>query len=147
MTGCREGGKTNGTPTPYPKVENSTAAEDLWYIVEDGEVKIAGCNSLDDGCTGLKRVVLPSKVTELPQGLFSGCSNNLIEVVIPEGVTKLGQCVFGYCTELTNVTVPKSVTEIGYGAFTDCNNLTLTITAGSYAETYAKENNIPYVVK
>jgi hypothetical protein len=37
------------------------------------------------------------------------------------------------------------VTSIGWGAFNDCESLTISAFAGSCAEQYARENNIPVV--
>jgi len=65
--------------------------------------------------------------------------------VIPDGVTSLGMYVFGDCTNLTSVSIPESVTSIGRYAFDFCENLTLYGVSGSYAETYAAENGIPFV--
>ncbi len=45
-------------------------------------------------------------------------------LVIPEGVTSIGQEAFYNCDELTSVIIPNSVTTIGYKAFADCDNLT-----------------------
>jgi len=59
----------------------------------------------------------------------------------------IGEEAFCYCESLTDVTIPASVTGIGYSAFDACPNLTLTVTAGSYAETYAKENGLKYQYK
>ena len=45
-------------------------------------------------------------------------------VVIPKGVTKIGDDAFLGCTNLTQITIPDSVTEIGEFAFQDCTGLT-----------------------
>lgn len=52
------------------------------------------------------------------------------DVVIPEGVTKIGEKAFSDCSSVASVVIPNSVTEIlgdtwcwGGGAFADCNNL------------------------
>ena len=42
--------------------------------------------------------------------------------------------------------VPKSITRI-VAAFEGCPNLTIHAPAGSYAKTYAKEHNIPFVAE
>ena len=42
------------------------------------------------------------------------------DVVIPEGVTKIGKWAFYYCSSLTSITIPDSVTEIGEWAFDKC---------------------------
>lgn len=44
----------------------------------------------------------------------------LEEVIVPEGVTSLGQECFGGCAWLTSVTMPDSVRWIGEGAFANC---------------------------
>lgn len=45
-------------------------------------------------------------------------------VVVPEGVTEIGEYAFEYCTKITSVTIPSSVTKIGEKAFCDCYSLT-----------------------
>lgn len=46
------------------------------------------------------------------------------EVVIPEGVTSIGENAFSSCDKLTSITLPSSLTSIGEYAFTFCHNLT-----------------------
>ena len=45
-------------------------------------------------------------------------------VIIEDGVTRIGNYAFNYCTSLTSVTIPASVTSIGDYAFYDCSGLT-----------------------
>jgi hypothetical protein len=73
-------------------------------------------------------------------------------VVIPERigrkyVTKIGNCAFEDCTNLESITIPDSVTSIGKYAFAFCYCFTIHAPAGSYADAYAKENNIPFVAE
>ena len=52
-------------------------------------------------------------------------NNELItDLVIPEGVTSIKNCVFCGCKSLTSVTIPNSVTSIGIYAFRECSALT-----------------------
>ena len=44
----------------------------------------------------------------------------LTNVIIPDGVTEIGQSAFSCCTSLERVYIPESVTVIGNGAFSDC---------------------------
>ena len=44
-------------------------------------------------------------------------------VVIPDGTTSIGGCVFANCGSLTSVTIPDSVKSIGGGAFSGCSSL------------------------
>ena len=45
------------------------------------------------------------------------------DVVIPEGVTKIGEWAFYNCQGLTGVEISESVTEIGKRAFAKCSGL------------------------
>ena len=93
-------------------------------------------------------VVIPStidgkRVTRIGDEAFSACTS-LTSVTIPDSVTSIGDSAFYRCTNLTSVTIPDSVTSIGWGAFYGCESLTIRGKSGSYAETYAKDENIPF---
>ncbi len=45
----------------------------------------------------------------------------VINLVIPDSVTTIGNYAFYDCDSLTAVSIPNSITTIGYGAFSDCN--------------------------
>ena len=45
------------------------------------------------------------------------------KLVIPQGVTGIGNYAFSGCSGLTSITIPKSVTNIGDGAFGGCTGL------------------------
>ena len=68
-------------------------------------------------------VVLPAGVTSIGEEAFSDCES-LTSVTIPEGVTRIGLNAFKRCVSLTNVTIPASVTRIGQWAFYGCTSLT-----------------------
>ena len=46
------------------------------------------------------------------------------DVVIPDGVTGIGDNAFFYCSSLTSIEIPASVTSIGNSAFSGCDSLT-----------------------
>ncbi len=48
----------------------------------------------------------------------------VIDLVIPEGVTSISDYAFDYCTDLNSVTIPDGVTKIGNNAFRDCKSMT-----------------------
>ena len=66
--------------------------------------------------------------------------------IIMQGVASIGDYAFEYCRSLTNVTIPNNVTSIGDYAFNKCDSLSVLCKSNSYAEQYAKENNIKYVI-
>lgn len=59
-------------------------------------------------------------------------------------VVTIGAGAFERRNEITDITIPANVTTIAWFAFDDCTNMTIHAPAGSYAEQYAKENNIPF---
>ncbi len=83
-------------------------------------------------------LVIPQGVTEIKDCVFEGCTS-LTDVTIPDSITSIGNRAFSGCSSLTNVTIPDSVTTIGSSAFEGCSRLTnVTIpdsvtTIGSYA--------------
>ena len=68
-------------------------------------------------------VVIPDGVTSIGDDAFSSCYN-LISIVIPDSVTSIGDNTFSYCSKLTSIVIPDSVTSIGAGAFSYCSSLT-----------------------
>ena len=62
-------------------------------------------------------------------------------------VVTIGTSAFERHSEITDISIPASVTTIAWFAFDGCTNMTIHAPAGSYAEKYAKENNIPFVAE
>lgn len=84
----------------------------------------------------------------IPDGIKYICTHfadilNLKKIYITETVTYIADYAFSECKDVT-VYIPESVTEIGkYTVMLDEDKkITIVTTAGSYAETYAKENGI-----
>ena len=61
-------------------------------------------------------IVIPKGVTSIGDYAFSGC-DSMTSVSIPKSVTSIGDYAFSDCDSMTNVSIPKSVTSIGSCAF------------------------------
>lgn len=108
------------------------------FVIENGVLKMYVGPGGD--------VVVPKDVTSIGDHAFSG-RTKLISIVLPDGVTSIGEWAFSGCTNLTSIVLPEGVTSIHGVAFSGCIKLTIHAPAGSYAETYAKKNNIPFVAE
>ena len=95
------------------------------------------------GCKSLMEINIPDSVTAIGKGAFDDCES-LESIVIPEGVKGFGDWTFYGCSSLKSIIIPKSVTGIGREVFEGCTSMVIYCYSGSYAVTYAKENNIAY---
>lgn len=80
-------------------------------------------------CTGLRSVVLPEGITSIGERAFYFCSS-LTSLTVPDGVTSIGQSAFACCSGLTSITLPESLTTLGEYVFESCVNLTTAGPAG-----------------
>ena len=90
------------------------------------------------GCYGLKKVIVPdiknwcsikfdgysANPLYKASRLYSDENTEITKLVIPDGVTSIGDYAFSCCDGLTSVTIPNSVTSIGAQAFDNCQRLT-----------------------
>lgn len=104
------------------------------------------------GCTSLTEITIPNSVTEIEDGAFARCQSlsrfigkyasedgrclivdntlkafapyGIIEYVIPEGVSIIGDQVFSCYSNIVDITIPRSVTGIGWEAFEFCEGIT-----------------------
>lgn len=74
----------------------------------------------------LINVVVPEGVTEIGNKAFSNCLN-LRTLTLPDTLTTIGSKAFENCSELKNATIPTSVVTIGDSAFANCKNLKVLI--------------------
>lgn len=71
-------------------------------------------------------VVIPDGVTSIGDSAFYDfCGlKKVTSVIIPGSVTSIGGSAFSYCSSLTSVAIPESVRSIGDRAFCSCSSLT-----------------------
>ena len=73
-------------------------------------------------CTQLREVVLNEGLQRIGEGAFWGC-DRLTKVVFNEGLQMIGDMAFFHCSALESITFPSTVTEIGMNSFSSCNSL------------------------
>ena len=138
-----------------------TLSNNLLYI---GEYAFDSCESLTsitlpkslisigndafDSCDSLTAVYYTGSIAEWCNILFdyndaNPLRNNadlyingtkVVELTIPNGITKINDYAFAGCTSITSIILPNSVTSIGENAFSYCYNLTEVIMSNNLVE-------------
>ena len=83
----------------------------VFFVTQDGIFK-----RLNGGCDC--KVVVPDGVTIVDREAFK--NSDVVEAVLPEGVTEIRDNAFGGCEKLERVRLPQSLRSIGLGAFCGC---------------------------
>ena len=116
-----------------------------WCKIEFKSQPLSGGGNLYIDGKLINDLEIPSDITTISSGAFSGCASivnltignnintigdfafancyNLLNISIASNVTKLGDSAFQSCTNLTSITIPSSVTHIGCRAFCFCEKL------------------------
>ena len=125
----QKGSSENGYVAKYAKVVHTSKDEPSRITTtNDGYIFYDGVNEtlLVNYIGKETNIVLPSnfngKTYQIHDNAFNYCSN-ITSVIIPKGVTRIGNSAFESCSSLTSVTIPDSVTYIGYWAFRGCSVL------------------------
>lgn len=99
-----------------------------------------------ENCNFLTDIVLSARIKAIPSQTFQGCSS-LESIILPYQVETIEDNAFKNCTKLKKITIPKATTSISDSAFSYPDKMTIYGVAGSYAEQYAKENDIAFVAQ
>ena len=95
-----------------------------------------------------ENVVVPDEIDgkKLVSIGHSAFANNtsIQSVTLGTNVTEICYGAFSWCTSLEKIVIPASVETIDENAFLGSNGVTIYGYTGSYAETFAKKNNIPF---
>ena len=86
------------------------------------EFEYTGIEEQDDVPDNVTIVRFHSSVTEVSRGMFQECKQ-LKEVVLNEGLRKIGFRSFSHCKQLEHINLPSTVTEIDQSAFFNCQNM------------------------
>ena len=111
-----------------------------WSFSEDGTLTISGSGEMEsyaslndvpwsDLRSLINQIIIQEGVTKIGDCAFGDCSVPT-SITIPNGVEYLGRYAFGGCTGLESITVPDSVETIGQNAFSGCTKLE-SVTIGS----------------
>ena len=95
--------------------------------------------------TGIRDFRVPKGVLVIEFATFADCSK-LRNIMLPEGLLSIEGGSFESCYALSSLTIPASVSNIGSSIFFFMEKPPLVaVIAGSYAEQYYKENDLPYI--
>ncbi len=136
--------KSVAIPGSLKKVTDSAfmACKSLKRVTMAKGVKELG-SAVFNGCSSLEDVEIAETVTVIGSKAFSSCTS-LKSITIPKGVRTIGNIAFQMCTNLTSVFIPETVTEMGNDVFKNCSKLTVYGKKGSYIESWAEKNKIPF---
>ena len=106
---------------------SGTCGDNLtWVLDENGVLTISGEGDMTShpwDAEDVIEVVIEDGVTSIDSDAFY-CCTNLTSITIPEGITSIGADAFWNCTSLTSIIIPEGVTSIGGQAFCSCSSLT-----------------------
>ncbi len=91
------------------------------------------------------KIVLQEGIRHIGNYAFAN-QKNITTMTIPNTVTSIGSYAFRNCRSLKKIVMPDSLTQIGKGVFSSDDQLVMAVYSDSYAETYALDNNIDYVL-
>ena len=104
-----------------------------WVSLPSCFEEFANSKNFFNGCTALERVDGINEYFErlaknngtIPNSLFYGCTNLSMEIILPEGITKIDELAFFQCSKLNfeTLVIPNSVTTIARSAFNSCTQI------------------------
>lgn len=97
-----------------------------WILDDTGTLLIVGKGTMSQNVSWPKEdivnVIIKDGVTNISEEAFEGCIN-LVNVSLPTSVAEIGKYAFSECTKLESIAIPNGVVTIGAWAFSECENL------------------------
>ena len=111
---------------------SGTCGSNLTWTFQDSVLTVSGSGAMTNWtklnnvpwyahCSSIKEVVLPEGLTNIGQCAFAYC--NMKDILIPNTVTRIENDAFYNCDRLDSVFIPESVTNIRDYAFCGCDSL------------------------
>lgn len=127
LAACNDTGDTPGGNTPGGNTPGGNAGNEclVFETLADGSLQV----SADSGKEMPEEIVIPSEYNGQPvtavkaQGFALNRAEGLERVVIPEGVTSIGENAFYNLITLESAVLPDSLIEMGMYAFSGCTAL------------------------
>lgn len=97
-----------------------------WHIINDILVSIDMDFFYDSGLSKTKKLIIPENIRVIANDAFNSDVynwSNVKEIVLPEGLEIIGECVFRNFTGLDKVSFPASLKVIDKSAFNNCSSL------------------------
>ena len=110
------------TPVESNQISLTSNIADFNYTDNGSSISITGYTG-SGGAVIIPDYINGKPVTILREVSFSGRSS-ITSIIIPAGVTTIGNQAFEFCNGLSAINIPANVSSIGNMAFEDCKNLT-----------------------
>ncbi len=138
---------TDGTVINAGLIVRTPKEEHLdYYLYPDGTYGVSAGKS-----KYLDEIIIPETyngvaVTRINECGFEGCKN-LTKITIPDTITEIGEYAFNKCKSLTSITIPDTVKIIPEYTFSECESLTeviipnsVTVYSWAFMDCYNLEN-------
>lgn len=109
---CKKETKDNVTRCEQCGIKYETTPVEMFEIRNDVVKKFKGRTAV---------VVVPENIKGIGVGAFAG--SGVRAILVPAGLTRIGDRAFMGCKNITSVTIPENVTTIGKETFVGCENL------------------------
>ena len=104
-------------------ISNIAAWCDIYFGGDLANPLLYAKHLYSDEETEITNLVIPDGVTSIGNYAFHGCSG-LKSITIPNSVSSIGNSAFYNCSGLTSISIPNSVASIGSSSFYGCSGLT-----------------------
>ena len=101
-------------------IDSGTCGEQAtWELYQDGTLYIKGSGAMSD--YSISSDANDTSFCSAPW--YASHRSDIQTVIIEDGITRIGEHAFTYCSAMHSVSIPDSVTEIGAEAFAGCSSL------------------------